>query len=96
MFITSCEPGGAKKYEYCGEIIDKGYEPPTSGYKSNKEASYYILMKENKSQKVIRINVTIPTYYSINKGDLECFILSNWNLYYAGNTIDMSKNLYEQ
>jgi len=94
--LTSCERKGAREYDYSGIIVDKGYEAPTSGYKSNRDPSYFVMMKEDKSQKTIRINVTIPTWYKLNKGDRTTFKLSNWNLYYSGNTTDMTKNLYEE
>ncbi len=92
----SCKPPGAKEYMYSGIIVDKGYEAPTSGYKSSREASYFLMMKEDSSGKTIRIKVTIPTWYSLDKGKRATFKLSNWDLYYSGNTTDMSKNLYEQ
>lgn len=84
----------SKEYSYCGIILDKGYEPPTSGYKSHHDAVYYVIMKENVSGKGIRVNVNVPTYYSLNKGSNTCFTISNYSLYYYGNTQDKSKNLY--
>ena len=51
-------------------------------------------MKEDSSGQVIRINVTIPTWYSLDKGDRTTFQLSNWSLYYNGNTKKKKKNLY--
>ena len=94
--FTSCKPDGSKERLYTGVIISKGYEAPTSGYKSEQDAKYFVLMREDSLGKVIRVNVTIPTYYSLNEGQRTGFILSNWVLYYSGNTINMRKNLYEQ
>lgn len=89
-----CDP--TKEYTYRGVIVSHGYEPPSSGYKSKQDAKYFVYMKEDISGKVIRINVTIPTYYSLKDGDRVAFTLSNSNLYDYGNTTDRSKNLYEQ
>lgn len=96
FFLVSCKRDGAKEYHYSGSVVSKGYEAPTSGYKSNRDAVYYIMMREDKSGKVIRVNVTVPTWYSLNEGQRTGFVLSNWDLYYTGNTIDCTKNLYEQ
>ena len=95
-FLSSCSRDGAKEYHYTGTVISKGYEEPTSGYKSHKNAVYYIMMREDKSGKVIRVNVTVPTWYSLKENNRTGFVLSNWDLYYSGNTTDMTKNLYEQ
>lgn len=94
LCFSSCTFPGDRKYKYSGIIVDKGYEEPTSGHKSSTNARYYIMMKEDSSGKVIRINVTIPTWYSLDKDDRTTFELSNWHLYYNGNTTDCSKNLY--
>jgi hypothetical protein len=85
-----------KEYTYHGVVVSHGYEPPTSGYKSKQDAKYFILMKEDSSGKVIRINVTIPTYHSLKVGDKTAFTISNRQLYDYGNSTDASKNLYEQ
>ncbi len=85
-----------KEYTYRGVIVSHGYEPPSSGHKSSQDAKYFVYMKEDISGKVIRINVTIPTYYSLKDGDRTSFTLSNLSLYHYGNTTDPYKNLYEQ
>lgn len=54
------------------------------------------MMREDKSGKVIRVNVTIPTWYSLPEGTRTGFVLSNRTLYHTGNTINGAKNLYEQ
>ena len=96
FFLVSCRFDKSKEYHYSGTIVSKGYEAPTSGYKSSRNSIYYVMMREDKSGKVIRVNVTVPTWYSLNKNDRTGFVLSNWSLYYAGNTTDNTKNLYEQ
>jgi len=96
FFLVSCTRDGAKEYHYLGSVVSKGYEAPTSGYKSSRDPVYYIMMREDKSGKVIRVEVTVPTWHSLNEGDRTGFVLSNWNLYYSGNTSDMTKNLYNQ
>jgi len=96
FFLVSCTRDGAKEYHYSGSVISKGYEAPTSGYKSSQDAVYYIMMREDKSGKVIRVVVTVPTWYSLKEGDRTGFVLSNWDLYYSGNTTDMTKNLYNK
>lgn len=88
--LFSCSPDGAKEYTYKGTIVSHGYEAPTSGYK------YYLMMREDSMSRIIRINVTIPTWHDLKDGDRATFILSNWDLYYSGNTTNMTKNLYEQ
>jgi hypothetical protein len=98
LFLTSllysCSPDGAKEYTYSGTIVSHGYEAPTSGYKSSRDAKYYVMMREDSTNQVIRINVTVPTYHNLKDGDRTSFVLSNWDLYYYGNTTDMTKNLY--
>ena len=85
-----------KEYTYTGTVTQHLYEPPTSGYKSITDAKYWILMRENKNNKVIRVKVTIPTYYSLNDGDVTSFTIKNITMYRYGNTIDWNKNLYEE
>ena len=96
FFLASCSPDGAKEYHYKGTVVSKGYEAPTSGYKSSQKAKYYIMMREDKTGQIIRVNVTIPDWHSLTEGQRTGFVLSNWDLYYSGNTTDMTKNLYEQ
>jgi len=94
--LCSCSFDEPVKYKYKGVIVGKGYEPPTSGHKSNRDATYYVLLKEDSLGKVIRINVTIPAYYEIKEGYKIQFNLSNYDLWSYGNTTDRSKSLYEQ
>lgn len=81
---------------YRGVIIGHTYEPPTSGYKSHSDAKYGVILKDDKSGKGIRINVTVPTYYGLKDGAHTAFTLSNSDLHNYGNTTDATKNLYEQ
>lgn len=84
------------EYTYRGVVVSHGYEQPTSGHKSSTDPKYFIMMKEDLSGKVIRINVTIPTYHSLKDGDRTVFTLSNVDLHRYGNSTDPNKNLYEQ
>lgn len=83
-----------KEYTYTGTVIQHLYEPPTSGYKSYKDSKYWVLMRENKSNKVIRVLVNVPTYYSLNDGDITSFTIKNSRLHKYGNTSNSEKNLY--
>jgi hypothetical protein len=94
LLLTSCSPDRAKEYHYNGTIVSKGYEAPTSGYKSSQKARYYIMMREDRTGQIIRVNVTIPSWHSLTEGQRTGFVLSNRDLYYSGNTSDMTKNLY--
>ncbi len=60
---------------YCGLIIERGKEEPTSGYKSHSDAVYFLIMRDRESNKNIRIEVTVPTYYSCEIGTNTCFEL---------------------
>jgi hypothetical protein len=90
LFISLISCGGDRFTEknYCGTIINKGYEEPTSGYKSHRDPCYYVLLKVDSINTVIRINVTVPTYYRLNNGDRTCFLLTGLDLQSYGNTSD--------
>lgn len=70
---------------YCGTIIEKGYEQPTSGHKTHTDPCYFLIMQVDSINKSIRINVTIPTWYSLEKGSRACFELSEMDLDIYGN-----------
>lgn len=53
-------------------------------------------MQEDRTKKVIRINVTVPTYYSLDIDQRVSFEISNGELFRYGNTSNAHKNLYEQ
>ena len=80
--------------KYKGVVESKTYEQPTSGYKSYTNSKYVIYMKENITQKIIRVEVKVPVYFSLNKGDNAEFELSNPVMYKLGNTDSPNKNLY--
>lgn len=87
LFLVSCGDEHVEK-DYCGVIIQTGYEEPTSGYKSNRDPCYFVIMNVDSINESIRINVTVPTYYSLHKGDRTCFKLSGCDLHQYGNSPD--------
>ena len=80
--------------KYKGVVVDKAYELPTSGYKSHTDPKYIIYMREDITQKVIRVEVKVPVYFSLNKDDKTEFELSNPEMYKLGNTDSQNDNLY--
>lgn len=82
--------------KYKGVVVDKGYELPTSGYKSHTDPKYIIYMREDITQKVIRVEVKVPVYFSLNKGDKTEFELSNPQMFKFGNTNSPNDDLYEK
>jgi hypothetical protein len=85
LLIASCGRSSSTKRMYCGTVIEKGKEEPTSGYKSSSDARYFIVFKRDTCNQAIRVNVTVPTYYSTEIGKPVCFELDGWSLYGAGN-----------
>jgi hypothetical protein len=79
---------------YKGTVVDKHYVDPSVGYKSSQEEQYQIYMREDVTQKVIKVNTNVPTYYNLEKGSRVAFKLSNVDMYALGNTSDPSLNLY--
>jgi hypothetical protein len=51
-------------------------------------------MREDVTQKVIRVEVKVPVYFSLNKDDRAEFELSNPQMYKFGNTDSPNDNLY--
>ncbi len=80
--------------KYKGVVVEKTYEQPTSGYRSHTDPKYIIYMKEDITHKVIRVDVKVPVYFSLNKGDKAEFELSNPQMYRLGNTDNQNDNLY--
>jgi hypothetical protein len=80
--------------KYKGVVVDKAYELPTSGYKSSTNTKYIIYMREDVTQKVIRVEVKVPVYFSLNKDDRAEFELSNPQMFKFGNTDSPNDNLY--
>lgn len=96
LSLFSCGPLGYEETAvYKGTIIQKGKEEPTSGYKRSTNARYYILMKEDSFGKVIRIDVTVPKWYSLDSGSRAEFVESKYNMWYYGNTPAYNKNYYQ-
>ena len=79
---------------YKGIVVDKHYVDPSAGYKSHQEEEYQIYIREDVTQKVIKVNTNVPSYYDLNKGDRTAFKLSNMDMYILGNTSDPELNLY--
>ena len=51
-------------------------------------------MREDVTQKVIRVEVKVPVYFSLKKDDKAEFELSNPEMYEFGNTENKNHNLY--
>jgi len=85
-----------KETKYSGVVTSKLYEPPTSGYKSSKNAEYWVFLKENKKGLVIRVRVSVPTYHDLDIGDRCTFNIKNGSMYDYGNTSNARKNLYNE
>ena len=92
--IISCNQNAETLYK--GTVIDKHYVDPSAGYKSHQEEEYQIYMREDVTQKVIKVNTNVPTYYNLEKGSRVAFSLSNYDMYVLGNTSDPQLNLYEK
>lgn len=73
---------------YCGIVIEKGYEMPTSGYKNSRDAKYFVILKVDSAQTAIRINVTVPAWYGLVVNERACFRLSEMDLEVYGNGSD--------
>lgn len=85
-FIISCIGPDQSEKTYCGIILEKGYEMPTSGYKSSQNAKYFLIIRDTECNKTIRIDVTVPRFYDCKVGDSACFILSGIQLRDYGNS----------
>lgn len=92
VMLLSC--GDSDEYNYTGVVKDRKIENATAGYKSSTPTTHYLILKDVKSKKFFRVNVTINTYYNINILDTITFRLSNFDMYNLGNTNDPCKNLY--
>ena len=80
--------------KYKGVVVDKVYESPTSGYRTHTDPKYIIYMREDMTQKVIRVEVKVPVYFSLKKDDKAEFELSNPEMYKLGNTDSPDDDLY--
>jgi hypothetical protein len=88
LFLVSCGDENVVK-DYCGVVTETGYEEPTSGYKSHRDPCYYVILNVDSINRKIRIDVTVPTYYGLKRGDRTCFSLSGYDLQRYGNTSNM-------
>ena len=70
---------------YCGKVIDRGYDPPSSGYKSHTDPTYWLIFKDRDISRNIRVNVTPDCYYRDSIGQNVCFELSAVEMYHYGN-----------
>lgn len=77
---------GNEVKDYCGYVIDKGYDPPSSGYKSHTDAQYWIVFQDEDCHKAIRVHVTPGAYYEDKLDNRVCFSLSASELKWYGNT----------
>lgn len=89
IICYSCTPSGSVEKKYCGLVVSKGYEPPTSGYKSKQDANYFIIIKDKDCGKNIRIETTVPIYYELEVGSYVCFSLNAWQLRDYGNVTEL-------
>lgn len=83
FIFTGCNPSSYpddREKNYCGPVIHKGYQEPTSGYKSHRDAVYYLIINDTECRKFIRVHVTVPTYYEAVIGKNVCFTLSGYDL----------------
>ena len=89
-FIAYCMIESDRKADlvktYRGIIIDKGYDPPSSGYKSSSESQYWVVIIDDECHKAVRIHVTPACYYSLDKNNRASFNLSGNNMTSYGNT----------
>ena len=92
LFLIGCKMDGEYKYYYSGTITSIGYEPPTSGYKSNREPAYFIMMKEDVTRETIRVNVLVPDYNKAYIGKKVGFIMTNWSMERYGNISSYSED----
>jgi hypothetical protein len=79
---------GDETRNYYGAIIDKGYDPPSSGHKSHTDAQYWIILMDEDIHTAIRVNVTPGCFYAKDKGARVCFTISAREMEHYGNTND--------
>src|ERR1044072_3086194 len=70
---------------YCGPVIDKGYDPPSSGYKSHTDGQYWLILRDEDCHKAVRVHVTPGAYYEAQMDKRICFTLSARELEDYGN-----------
>lgn len=70
---------------YNGTVTEVGYESNEGYYKHFGNPKYYILLRVDSINMAIRINVTVPFWSSLHKGDRASFSLSRRDLEEYGN-----------
>lgn len=80
---------GNSEKDYCGYVIDKGYDPPSSSYKSYTDAQYWIVLQDEDCHKAIRLHLTPGAYYEAKIGKRTCFLVSAYELKWYGNTNEL-------
>jgi len=91
LLLVGCSDNKEKRY--CGTVVEKGKEEPTSGYKSKRDATYFIIMRTDSCNQTIRVNVTVPTFYNAKIDSPICFLLDGWDLYGGSNVPSPSDTL---
>jgi hypothetical protein len=84
LFIAMDNRARGETKQYCGEYVSKGYDEPTSGYKTHTDPVYYIIIRLSNGYN-IRVNVTVPVYYNAVPGSRFCFSLDQRDLDQYGN-----------
>ena len=99
LFLIGCgfKMNGERKYYYSGTVTSIGYEPPTSGYKSCRNSSYFIMMREDVTGEIIRVNLLVPDYNKAYVGKRLGFVMTNWDMERYGNVPSYSddENFYK-
>jgi hypothetical protein len=84
-----CNTKAAIEKDYCGPVIDKGYDPPSSGYKSHTDGQYWLILRDEDCHKAVRVHVTPGAYYEAQMDKRICFTLSARELEDYGNTNEL-------
>jgi hypothetical protein len=80
---------GQETRVYCGSIIEKGYDAPSSGHKSHTDAVYWVVIMDEDINQGIRVHVTPGCFYGRNKGQRVCFTLTGSEMEQYGNVNEM-------
>lgn len=94
LAILAFSCGQENETLYKGTVVDKHYVDPTAAYRSASPEQYLIYIREDVTNKVIKVQTNVPTYYDLEKGDRTAFRLTNYEMYRFGNTTDPTVNLY--
>lgn len=77
---------GNEVKNYCGKVMDKGYDSPSSGHKSHTDAQYWIIFRDEDCGKAIRVHLSPGAWYDATMNQRTCFSLSAFELQWYGNT----------